>query len=506
VRSLATSSIAVNHPGWQFRIVQANNVSIFAFGSGDANAGIVPKNLHFAHFTLDMNNTIGAAYGLAIACCQDVTLDNLHFKNQKNGAKSMLFFGVSANASGAFIPRHLLANNCIFSDSDAQWETVTLAQSLDCKFVNCIFRDKTAIYSFLNYGSYDVACVACEFANCSTGVNGHGDTTFSGCNFFGSSVTVQADNTIFIGCSFRNILNSYSGGIKFLGYETTSNQQGWDETGSNVPVILKGNKVIGCNFDHCNTVAIQAFTFTGATTGQHLSCKDLTIIGCKFAHSYWQGIDVKAERLVIRDCESYNNGQLGSGTVKYNYVIGAKVGVFVNNHSYDDQGTPTVTHDFFIDNQLSGSVLPTMDLTFRDCSFEVGSIPIYYTGSAFTSTKPSNITLRGTNNLGINPELTYTQGSVTGAVTFDRKNGRTIAATLTGNLTPTLAVGIFDGEELNLELTQDATGGRTCAKPVNSKVPGGTLPISTGANARDVYRFRWDGSAWLLVGYQLNLS
>ncbi|HEY8599415.1 MAG TPA: glycosyl hydrolase family 28-related protein, partial [Thermomicrobiales bacterium] len=83
----------------------ANNVSIFAFGNGDANSGIVPKNLHFAQMTLDMNNTTGAAYGMAIACCQDVTMDNLHFKNQKNGAKSMLFFGVTANASGALIPR-----------------------------------------------------------------------------------------------------------------------------------------------------------------------------------------------------------------------------------------------------------------------------------------------------------------------------------------------------------------------------------------------------------------
>jgi hypothetical protein len=102
--------------------------------------------------------------------------------------------------------------------------------------------------------------------------------------------------------------------------------------------------------------------------------------------------------------------------------------------------------------------------------------------------------------------VTYSQGGVTGSVTFDRKYGRTVAATLTGNLTPTFAVGIFDGEELNLELTQDATGGRTCAKPVNSKVPGGTLPISTAANARDLNRFRWDGSAWDLMAYQLNLG
>ncbi len=32
------------------------------------------------------------------------------------------------------------------------------------------------------------------------------------------------------------------------------------------------------------------------------------------------------------------------------------------------------------------------------------------------------------------------------------------------------------------------------------------MPISTTANARDVYRFRWTGVAWDLVGYQLNLN
>ena len=133
-------------------------------------------------------------------------------------------------------------------------------------------------------------------------------------------------------------------------------------------------------------------------------------------------------------------------------------------------------------------------------------MPYYYSGGAFTVTKPANITLRGTNIGGIDPEVTYSQGSITGSVTIDRKNGRTITATLTGNLTPTLAAGIFDGEVLNLELIQDATGGRTCAKPINSKVAGGTLPISTAANARDLYRWRWDGSAWLLVSYQFNVS
>jgi hypothetical protein len=107
---------------------------------------------------------------------------------------------------------------------------------------------------------------------------------------------------------------------------------------------------------------------------------------------------------------------------------------------------------------------------------------------------------------GVTREFKLSLGNKTGVFTINPAAGAIQSATLTGNVTPTISTGTYKGQIFDLELTQDATGNRTCAKPVNSKVPGGTLPISTAANARDCYRFRWDGSAWLLAGYQLNLS
>jgi len=103
-------------------------------------------------------------------------------------------------------------------------------------------------------------------------------------------------------------------------------------------------------------------------------------------------------------------------------------------------------------------------------------------------------------------EFRLVLGNKTGAFTVNPAAGAIQSATLTGSITPTINTGTYKGQKIDLELTQDATGGHTCAKPVNSKVPGGTLPISTAANARDVYRFRWSGVSWDWVGYQLNLS
>lgn len=107
---------------------------------------------------------------------------------------------------------------------------------------------------------------------------------------------------------------------------------------------------------------------------------------------------------------------------------------------------------------------------------------------------------------GVTTEFLTALGNKSGSFTIDPSVGRIQTATLNGNITPTISTGTHKGQTLDLELTQDATGSRTCAKPVNSKVPGGTMPISTAANARDLYRWRWDGSAWLLVSYQLNVS
>lgn len=496
------SNLSIQGSGRGQTVLQATaGVPMISLGSGDASGDNIWRNIKISDMTIDMNNQVGAAYGLALGICQDVLLENIHCKNQANGAKSMLFWGASSGASSLMLPRNLIVKDCIFSDSNAQWEMVTLAQGLNVKFINCTFRDKSSIYALLNYGTHDATFTNCHFENCGNGVNGFGMTKFVGCDFYNANVSVLSYNTTISACSFEaDGTNTGLAGIKFLGYVQAAGESFRDALPANTSVSQKNNRILGCTFKRCNSSAIASGVFTNYSGGNQLSSDDLEIADCSFENTYWQGMDVKANDLKLRNITSYNSGQLGSSTVRFNFVFGAKKGLFEGLRSYDDQGTPTTTRDFFIDNQYAGNALPTQDLTSRDSDFPIGGVPYFYTVSGFTSTKPSNITIKGANNIGINPDVTYSQGGVTGSVTFDRKYGRTVAATLTGNLTPTFAVGIFDGEELNLELTQDATGSRTCAKPVNSKVPGGTMPISTAANARDVYRSRWDNSSWLLVG------
>jgi parallel beta-helix repeat protein len=109
-------------------------------------------------------------------------------------------------------------------------------------------------------------------------------------------------------------------------------------------------------------------------------------------------------------------------------------------------------------------------------------------------------------NRGFNPNNLHAQGNVTGATTFNRANGDKITATLTGNITVTLTSGTLVGAELELILTQDATGSRTASWPSNFKKAGGTLTLSTGANAVDVIKMVWDGTNWREVSRALNQS
>jgi len=79
-------------------------------------------------------------------------------------------------------------------------------------------------------------------------------------------------------------------------------------------------------------------------------------------------------------------------------------------------------------------------------------------------------------------------------------------ATLTGNVTITLTTSLVLGTQLRLVLTQDATGSRTATWPSNFKKAGGSLVLSTLANAQDTVTMRWSGSDWVEVGRALNVS
>lgn len=90
----------------------------------------------------------------------------------------------------------------------------------------------------------------------------------------------------------------------------------------------------------------------------------------------------------------------------------------------------------------------------------------------------------------------YDQGSLTGSPVFNHWLGRTIRFTLGGNLTPTFTAGFTVGERLTLICVQDATGNRTITWPSNVKLTGGSITLSTAANAVDTIPLYWDGTNW----------
>ena len=112
----------------------------------------------------------------------------------------------------------------------------------------------------------------------------------------------------------------------------------------------------------------------------------------------------------------------------------------------------------------------------------------------------------GFDNIGINPQIIYAQGNITGATTFTRVNGSTITGTATGNVTTTVTNGVVAGDTLTLIITQDATGSRTISKPSNVKLVGGAFSPTATANAVDSWTLQWDGTNWREVSRSLNMS
>ena len=91
----------------------------------------------------------------------------------------------------------------------------------------------------------------------------------------------------------------------------------------------------------------------------------------------------------------------------------------------------------------------------------------------------------------------------TGAVSFANGNA-TIAKSnwlkrqLTGNTTLTMGTGTANkAYTVTLEISQDATGGRTLAWSGVSWAYGVAPTMSTAASARDIYYLTWTGNIWV---------
>lgn len=195
----------------------------------------------------------------------------------------------------------------------------------------------------------------------------------------------------------------------------------------------------------------------------------------------------------------YNNGKAGvagerSGIrVRGLNASGITNGIVSHNICYDDQPTKTQAEGICLKEYVSG-------FDVSDNHLEGNVTPLLF------SLHPSATGNFAQNNRGINPDVSYSIGGITGATTVTRVNGQFQTATLTGNITLTIDNGFSVGDTLALQFTQDATGGRTVTWPGNFKKSGGTLVLSTAPNAIDVVTMRWNGTNWIEVNRSLSVG
>lgn len=110
---------------------------------------------------------------------------------------------------------------------------------------------------------------------------------------------------------------------------------------------------------------------------------------------------------------------------------------------------------------------------------------------------------------GINPSGTSMRGDIgvsSPDVSFDRREGELITATLKGNVNITLQPGIAVGDIITIALTQGSTGGWAATWSPNFKKRDGALTLSTAPGAIDVVCAQWNGISWMELSRSLNLS
>jgi hypothetical protein len=178
--------------------------------------------------------------------------------------------------------------------------------------------------------------------------------------------------------------------------------------------------------------------------------------------------------------------------------------------------TPTVGAAIW-DVTAGGGTLNYLEVnnSFFDCSSTVGSRWIgSANGTTWDKSKLNNNTVingngiynitlgpqfQAKNNLGLNPDILYAVGNVTGNTTIDRTNGDYQTMTQTGNVTFIFNSGKFKDDELTLDVT---TAAHTQTWPGNVKLAGGAYAMT----GRSLLTLKWDGTNWIETNRSANVS
>jgi hypothetical protein len=231
-----------------------------------------------------------------------------------------------------------------------------------------------------------------------------------------------------------------------------------------------------------------------------------------------------------------SNGTTGAFTVEFKTVSGTGVTfgatdkstktLFADGTNIVDTGTVSLTGVQTLTNKtLTAPILDEIndsngneEIIFTTTASAVNEITI---ANATTGNKP-NISVTGDDtNIGLsvstkgtglilfndgayNADATLTDGAT---ITWDVGSSPVAKVTLGGNRTLSAPTNSASGQFISLTVIQDATGSRLLTWNSAYEFTGDTAPtLTTTASKADIFVFKYNGTVWMEVGRNLNLS
>jgi hypothetical protein len=231
-----------------------------------------------------------------------------------------------------------------------------------------------------------------------------------------------------------------------------------------------------------------------------------------------------------------SNGTTGAFTVEFKTVSGTGVTfgatdkstktLFADGTNIVDTGTVSLTGVQTLTNKtLTAPILDEIndsngneEIIFTTTASAVNEITI---ANAAAGNRP-NISVTGDDtNIGLsvstkgtglilfndgayNADATLTDGAT---ITWDVGSSPVAKVTLAGNRTLSAPTNSASGQFISLTVIQDATGSRLLTWNSAYEFTGDTAPtLTTTASKADVFVFKYNGTVWLEVGRNLNLS
>ena len=373
-------------------------------------------------------------------------------------------------------------------------------RNFDVRIKDCFFDTQAGtLEMLLLFNAQRVQVTGCDFNN---QIGGPGLGIYQNCD----SIKIHR-------CTFRSIagpalyysLSTNNITISSSDFYGAGGVQGANlsDNGSFGSGVVTGLKIHSCYFTTC-VIALALGATDGAIISQ-CTFENNAQIGIILSQGY-TGVSSLSTNWHISQCTFRHNNTVANNSalhpaILFQAIAGSMYGILSDCTFYDN--SPGGATDQIVPITFTGPF--TWDyiqiINCRLTNYDMQNVSLWLDSGAALG---DSVIVR--NNFDLNPDGFYQQGNVTGSTTFTRQSGAHITATLVGAITVTLISGVGKGDELVLELTQDAIGSRTATWPSNFKKAGGTLTLSTAANAVDTITMRWDGTNWREVSRAMNQS